>query len=62
MPDIMIRCPTRGVEVPTGLTSEAIQFDSLYGITIPMQCPACGRMHNWRREDAWVRRDQDRRE
>ena len=41
MPEIMIRCPTFGTAVPTGLTTEAIKFESLSGIEIPMQCPAC---------------------
>jgi hypothetical protein len=57
MPDIMIRCPTTRREVPTGLTTEAIKFDSLYGITIPMECPECGRTHTWKREEAWTRAD-----
>jgi len=26
MPDIMVRCPTVGTAVPTGLTTEAVKF------------------------------------
>jgi hypothetical protein len=54
MPDIMIRCPVFGRAVPTGLTTEAIKFDSLSDITIPMCCPACLRTHKWELKDAWV--------
>ena len=54
MPDIMIRCPTFGREVPTGLTTEIIKFESLSGVTIPFRCPACLRTHKWEQKDAWV--------
>jgi hypothetical protein len=54
MPKIMIRCSTFGTPVPTGLTTEAIKFDSLSGIEIPMQCPACLKNHKWERKDAWI--------
>ena len=55
MPDIMIRCPILGRAVPTGLTTEAIIFNSLDGnLSIPFRCPACMRLHHWGRKDAWV--------
>lgn len=54
MPEIMIRCPTFGIPVSTGLTTEAIKFDSLSGIEITMRCPACLKNHKWERKDAWI--------
>jgi hypothetical protein len=54
MPKIMILCPTVRKAVPTGLTTEKIKFDSLAGITIPLQCPACLKIHKWEKEEAWV--------
>jgi hypothetical protein len=54
MPVIMINCPTLGKAVPTGLSTETIVLDSLLDITIPLQCPACLKLHKWRRKDAWV--------
>jgi endogenous inhibitor of DNA gyrase (YacG/DUF329 family) len=54
MPKIMISCPTVGKAVPTGLTTETIKFESLAGITIPLQCPACMKLHKWEKKEAWV--------
>jgi hypothetical protein len=54
MPDIMARCATLGTAVPTGLTTEAIKFESIPDIAIPFQCPACLKTHTWRPKTAWV--------
>jgi hypothetical protein len=57
MPDIMIRCPVRGVPVPTGLTTEQIIFESLAGITMPLHCPACLKTHQWEQKQAWIAKE-----
>jgi hypothetical protein len=44
--------------VPTGLTTEKIKFDSLTGIKMPLECPACHRQHHWQRKDAWVEKEK----
>jgi hypothetical protein len=54
MPNIMIRCPIFGKDVPTGLSTESVVFDSLGDISIPLRCPACLKVHVWNRKDAWV--------
>jgi hypothetical protein len=54
MPNIMIRCPITGKAVPTGLSTETVLFDSLGDISVPMRCPACLKVHRWKRKDAWV--------
>jgi hypothetical protein len=54
MPAIMILCRTTGKPVRTGLVTEVISFDSLADITIPLHCPACGKLHRWQRKNAWV--------
>jgi hypothetical protein len=55
MPEIMIRCPTLGTAVKTGLSTEMVVLDSLPGtVPIPMRCPACQKLHRWQRKDAWV--------
>jgi hypothetical protein len=59
MPMIMIRCPTLDKGVPTGLNTEKIKFDSLSGIPFVLVCPACGKIHRWRKPDALIERDQD---
>jgi len=55
MPNIMINCPFFEKPVPTGLTTEAIVFASLIpDMDIPLECPACKKMHKWKPSDAWV--------
>jgi len=54
MPNIMIRCPFTGKAVPTGLSTETVLFDSLGDVSVPMRCPACLKMHRWKKKDAWV--------
>jgi hypothetical protein len=58
MPKIMICCPILKQPVSTGLKTEAIKLDSLDGLSIPLRCPACLKMHHWEREDAWVEKDE----
>ena len=57
MPNIMIRCPTTGKTVPTGLSTEKIKFKSLSEIKIPLQCPACLKLHHWEQKQAWVQKE-----
>jgi hypothetical protein len=55
MPEIMIRCPTFGRVVPTGLRTETILLDSLEDdLSIPLDCPGCLNVRRWRRKDAMV--------
>ena len=62
MPDIMVRCPTVGAVVPTGVTTEVVKFESIPDIAIPFRCPACLKMHEWRPITAWVdKADKDHR-
>lgn len=58
MPRIMIRCPSLRVDIPTGLTTEKIKFDSIAGIRMPVECPACGRLHIWERKQAWIEKEE----
>jgi hypothetical protein len=51
---IMIRCRETGKPVPTGLTTEKIQFDSLQGIQFSLVCPICRKIHRWQYRDAWI--------
>jgi hypothetical protein len=53
MARILIRCPTLGKAVPTGLTTDAIKFHSL-DFKLTLRCPACNNDHDWSRADAWI--------
>lgn len=50
----MIRCPIEKAIISTGLSTDAVQFDSLPDCAVPLQCEACGQVHFWRPSDAWV--------
>jgi hypothetical protein len=53
-PNIFINCPTTGIPVTTGLTTRWVVFDSLPAVAVPLCCPACGQVHNWKPQDAWI--------
>ena len=57
MPRIMIRCPTLGKDLSTGLTTEQIKFESLSGFTVNLHCPVCGKTHRWNCNQAWIEQD-----
>ena len=52
--NIFINCPTTGVPVTTGLTTRWVVFHSLPSVAVPLRCPACGQMHRWKPQDAWI--------
>ncbi len=54
MADIFVQCPRTGAGVSTGLKTEWVLLHSLPRIPIPFRCPACGQMHKWRPQDAWI--------
>jgi len=49
---IMIRCPATGRGVATGI--EVCATDQLPVVTATTRCPACGRMHRWTKNEAWL--------
>jgi hypothetical protein len=49
---IMINCPATGRSVSTGI--ETIGIEELPAVTAKMVCPACGRVHDWTKADAWL--------
>ena len=57
MADIMIRCPTFGMAVPTGFTTEMIILDTL-DFPLTVHCAACREIHRWTRRDAWIEKDR----
>jgi len=49
---IMINCPATGRGVSTGI--ETVGIEELPAVTAKMVCPACGRVHDWTKADAWL--------
>ena len=50
---ILITCPDTGAPVETVLRMRRSAFDALQG-EYRFRCTRCGRVHAWRREDAWL--------
>jgi len=49
---IMIKCPVTGRDASTGI--ETIDIEELPAVTAKMVCPACGRVHDWIKTNAWL--------
>ena len=49
---ISIRGPTTGRAVSTGI--EVVSTDQLPVVTARLVCPACGRVHEWTKQAAWL--------
>jgi len=58
MPKILIHCPLLNKGVATGLSTESIKLDSLDDtLTFILNCPACKKIHRWKRKDAWIEKN-----
>jgi hypothetical protein len=57
---IMIRCPRTGQDVPTGIEMRSSDFQRAPVFFARVQCPACGREHEWFAKDAWVSEAKNR--
>ncbi len=49
---IMIKCPSTGRAVSTGI--ETSNLDKLPSVIATMKCSACGRVHEWTKDQAWL--------
>lgn len=49
---IMINCPATGRGISTGI--EVWATDQLPIVTASTLCPACGRLHQWTKNEAWL--------
>jgi predicted RNA-binding Zn-ribbon protein involved in translation (DUF1610 family) len=54
MSSVMIRCPSTGRPVATGIETEPAVFRRLPRVAARMQCPACGEEHVWNIGTAWL--------
>lgn len=51
---VMIRCPTTGLAVATGLTADASAFARTPVFMARAACPFCRTEHDWFAREAWV--------
>lgn len=49
---LMIQCPSTGREVSTGI--EMLDVKQLPAVKATTVCSACGRVHEWTKNDAWL--------
>jgi hypothetical protein len=49
---VMIECPATSRAVSTGI--EMCAVEELPVVIATMSCPACGRVHQWTKHDAWL--------
>ena len=55
-PEVMTRCPVTGEEVPTGYS--LVSADKFHRIALGrllFKCRACGQLHEWSKQDAFLR-------
>jgi hypothetical protein len=52
--EILILCPRTSAPVTTGLRIDWVVFNSLPPVAVPLRCPACGQIHKWKPQDAWI--------
>src|SRR4051794_34894064 len=51
---VMVRCPTTGRELSTGIQMDATTFEKLPDIRSQIRCPICKVDHVWSTRDAWL--------
>jgi hypothetical protein len=51
---VMVRCPTTGRELSTGVEMDAATFERLPDIRLRIKCPVCSLDHNWSTREAWL--------
>ncbi len=54
MSTVMIKCPTTGTSIPTGIETEPLSFLQLPDMISRARCPHCGLDHAWWKREAWL--------
>jgi len=51
---VMVKCPSTGNPIPTGIETDRATFDKLPNVLSHSRCPHCGLEHPWWTHDAWL--------
>ena len=51
---VMVRCPTTGRELSTGVEMDAATFERLPDSRSQIKCPICNLDHTWSTREAWL--------
>lgn len=62
MPELLITCPKTGKPVATGFNMDEDALASNSFINNSVECPECGMIHEWNKEDAYFAKDVGGRE
>ncbi len=54
MARVMINCPETGRPIYTHMNFDWLEFDSVTIGTKSVECPECGKVHEWTRHDAYL--------
>lgn len=57
MPQLLIDCPETLLPVKTGMSVSRESFDTVTLKNNATDCPHCGQMHRWDKEDAYFKGD-----
>jgi hypothetical protein len=52
---LMIKCPTTGRDIPTGIETDRTSFTSAPVFFSRTYCPICRTNHEWFAKQAWLR-------
>jgi hypothetical protein len=51
---IMIKCPTTGQSIATGIETDPNSFKQIPDVLSRSRCPICGLEHHWWKREAWI--------
>jgi hypothetical protein len=54
MGSVMVRCPTTGHDIPTGIVTDRESFAATPVFFARVRCPICRTEHEWFAKEAWV--------
>ena len=54
MSSLMIKCPTTGKEIPTGIDTDQFSLKLTEDVVSSTFCPHCSQAHEWRKHEAWL--------
>lgn len=57
MARVMINCPDTGKPIYTHMNFDWLDFDAIPVGTKSVECPQCGKFHEWTRADAYLEDD-----
>ncbi len=55
MATVMIKCPTTGKDVSTGMSMDQQSFQTATLSNNSVRCSACGKDHVWNKKDAFLK-------